>query len=85
QGTAVGAAAAAYGHLVVLGPRSATHNPSPSQMPGVLSETLFITNPFEAGIADSRAGQRALARALAAAVTSFSSPPTAVTSSPPQR
>ncbi|MGH9065586.1 MAG: N-acetylmuramoyl-L-alanine amidase, partial [Acidimicrobiales bacterium] len=74
QGTAVGAAAAAYGHLLLLGPRSATHNPSPSQMPGALSEPLFITNPSEADIAESRAGQAAVARGLAAAVTSFTAP-----------
>lgn len=85
QGTAVDAAALAYGHLLLLGPRSATLNPSPSQMPGVVWEPLFITDPPEVDIATSRAGQQALARGLTTAVITFLTPPAPATSHPTHR
>ena len=40
-------------------------------MPGALIEPLFITDPYEASIADSHAGQRAIARGLANAVEQY--------------
>jgi hypothetical protein len=38
-------AAAAYGHLLLLGPAMAGYFSTPSQMPGTVVEPLFITIP----------------------------------------
>ena len=46
-GPALSEAAAAYGHLLLLGPAMAGYFATPSQMPGALIEPLFITDPFE--------------------------------------
>jgi len=71
QAPALSAAAAAYPYLLELGPAQAGYLDEPSRMPGVLCEPLFLTNPREAGIAASRAGQAAIARGLARAVDRF--------------
>jgi N-acetylmuramoyl-L-alanine amidase len=70
-GPANTAAAAAYGHLMLLGPSGSGFNPDPSRMPGALIEPLFITDPFEATIAASRTGQLAMAAGIAMAVGQF--------------
>lgn len=57
-------AGSAYGHLVVLGPAQPGYVDDPSQMPGALVEPLFLTNPAEARIASSEAGQQRMAVAL---------------------
>jgi N-acetylmuramoyl-L-alanine amidase len=44
-------------------------------MPGALIEPLFITDPFEGSIADSTAGQLAIAGGLDEAVTQYFAPP----------
>jgi N-acetylmuramoyl-L-alanine amidase len=62
---------AAYGHLLLLGPRSGRYNPHPSRMPGVLTEPLFLSRPTEADIAVSARGQRVIAAAIAGAVSRF--------------
>ncbi len=81
-GPASGAAAAGYGHLMLLGPSGAGFNPNPSAMPGALIEPLFITDPVEASIADSQAGQSAMAQGLAEAVSQFlPAPPKSVPAS----
>ena len=54
-----------YGYLIELGPKSAGWVDNPSQMPGVLVEPLFLTNPAEAQMATDPAGQQRVARALA--------------------
>ena len=68
-----GSQAAAYGHLLLLGPARAGYFATPSQMPGALIEPLFITDPFEGSIAASVSGQDAIAAGLAQAVRAVSS------------
>ena len=75
-GPALSAAAAAYGHLLLLGPAKPGYFDTASQMPGALIEPLFITDPFEGSIAASGAGQQAIAAGLARAVTQYFASPT---------
>jgi N-acetylmuramoyl-L-alanine amidase len=70
-GSALTAAAVAYGHLILLGPAKAGYFNTPSQMPGALIEPLFITDPFEGSIAASTHGQHLIATALAQAITQY--------------
>jgi N-acetylmuramoyl-L-alanine amidase len=63
--------AAEYDHLLLLGPADPPWFTTPSQMPGALIEPLFITDPFEASIAASTAGQQAIAHGLAKAVEQY--------------
>jgi N-acetylmuramoyl-L-alanine amidase len=70
-GSALTAAAVAYGHLLLLGPAKAGYFDTPSQMPGALIEPLFVTDPFEASIAASVHGQQVIARALAEAIEQY--------------
>ncbi len=73
------AAAGDYGHLLLLGPADPGWFSAPSGMPGALIEPLFITDPFEASIAESQSGQQVIAAGLAQAVEQyFSSPVTGV-------
>lgn len=57
-------AGAAYGHLVELGPAQPGWVDTPSTMPGALVEPLFVTDPDEAAVARSAAGQQRIAQAL---------------------
>lgn len=61
----------AYGQLMELGPADPGYFAHPSTMPGAIAEPLFITDPPEASIAASPAGQQAVARGLAAGVQSW--------------
>jgi len=70
-GSAVTNADRGYGHLLILGPAKSGYFSSPSTMPGALIEPLFLTDPSEASIADSRGGQQAIARGLAIAVQRY--------------
>jgi N-acetylmuramoyl-L-alanine amidase len=70
-GPALDPASAVYGHLLLLGPGVSGWFTTPSQMPGALIEPLFVTDPFEATIAASPAGQRAIAGGLARAVEQY--------------
>jgi N-acetylmuramoyl-L-alanine amidase len=70
-GSALTAAAVAYGHLLLLGPAKAGYFNTPSQMPGALIEPLFVTDPFEASIAASGHGQQVIAKALAEAIGQY--------------
>ena len=74
-GPALTGAAAAYGHLLLLGPAQPGYFSTPSQMPGALIEPLFITDPFEATIAASGPGQHAIAAGLDRAVEQYFTPP----------
>jgi N-acetylmuramoyl-L-alanine amidase len=74
-GPALSAAAATYGHLLLLGPALPGYFSTPSQMPGALIEPLFITDPFEESIADSVMGQQAIATGLDKAVEQYFEPP----------
>jgi N-acetylmuramoyl-L-alanine amidase len=60
-----------YGHLLVLGPADPPWFHSPSLMPGVLIEPLFLSNQAEAQVALTHAGQLAIARGLAQAVEAY--------------
>lgn len=64
-------AGAAYGRLAILGPASPGYIDTPSGMPGVVIEPLFVTDPFEAGIAAGATGQHAIGTGIAKAVDAF--------------
>ncbi|MHB8244256.1 MAG: N-acetylmuramoyl-L-alanine amidase family protein [Acidimicrobiales bacterium] len=66
---------AAYGRLLVIGPAMAGYFNSPSQMPGAIIEPLFITDPFEASIANSSRGQHVMAEGIAAGIEKYFRPP----------
>jgi N-acetylmuramoyl-L-alanine amidase len=63
--------AAAYGHLLLLGPAQAGYFSTPSNMPGALIEPLYVTDPFEGSIAVSGQGQQVIAGGLAKAVSQY--------------
>jgi N-acetylmuramoyl-L-alanine amidase len=65
------AAAADYGHLLLLGPADAPWFTTPSLMPGALIEPLFVTDPFEGTVADSTTGQQAIAIGIAEAIEHY--------------
>ncbi len=84
-GPALSDGAAAYGHLLLLGPADPGYFSTPSQMPGALIEPLFITDPFEGSLADSSIGQHVIASGLARAVEEyFGLPPSSSTKSATQ-
>ncbi len=66
--------AAAYDHLLLIGPAMTGYFTTPSEMPGAVIEPLYITDPFEGSIAVSIAGQRAIAQGIANAVEQFLTP-----------
>jgi N-acetylmuramoyl-L-alanine amidase len=70
-GSALTAAAQAYGHLLLLGPAKAGYFSTPSTMPGALIEPLYVTDPFEASIAASTQGQHVIADGLAKAISQY--------------
>jgi N-acetylmuramoyl-L-alanine amidase len=70
-GSSVTSADRAYGHLLILGPAKRGYFSSPSLMPGALIEPLFITNPAEASLADSRGGEQAMAGGIARAAEQY--------------
>ena len=74
-GPALSDAAAAYGHLVLLGPADPGYFSTPSTMPGALIEPLFITDPYEGSLASSALGQQVIAHGLTAAVEQYFGPP----------
>jgi N-acetylmuramoyl-L-alanine amidase len=67
--------AAAYDHLLLIGPAMAGYFSTPSEMPGAVVEPLYITDPFEGSIAQSVAGQQSIAQGIATAVEQFLPPP----------
>jgi hypothetical protein len=70
-GSALTQADREYGHLVLLGPAKRGYLDTPTMAPAALIEPLFLTDPPEASVADSRAGQEAIGRGLADAVAQF--------------
>ena len=56
------------GARMLIGPAVAGYFSTPSALPGAVIEPLYITDPFEASIADSTNGQIVIARAVATAV-----------------
>lgn len=77
-GPALSDAAAAYGHLLLLGPADPGYFSTPSTMPGALIEPLFITDPYEGSLADSALGQQVIAHGVTAAVEQYFGPPKAL-------
>lgn len=75
--TGLAAEARDYHHLLLLGPPVPGYQDSPSQMPGVIIEPLFLTDPFEAGVAASASGVAAMAGGIARAVEQDLAPPPA--------
>ena len=69
--TGLTAAADSYGRLMELGPAKAGWNDHPSLMPGALVEPFFVTDPVEAQVANSVAGQKAIAAGLAQGLAGF--------------
>ncbi|MGH2460276.1 MAG: N-acetylmuramoyl-L-alanine amidase family protein [Chloroflexota bacterium] len=66
----LGSLAGDYHHLVLLGP-GVSGRLRPSQMPGALSEPLFLSNPPEATAAIQPAMQDLIANAYARAIEAF--------------
>jgi N-acetylmuramoyl-L-alanine amidase len=73
-GPAMTSAGGEYGHLLLLGPADPGWFDTPSEMPGALIEPLFVTDPFEASIAESTSGQHVIASGLAQAVEQYFAP-----------
>jgi hypothetical protein len=61
-------AAAAYDHLLLIGPAMSGFFATPSRMPGAVIEPLYLTDPFEGSIAASKHGQQTIARGIATGV-----------------
>ncbi len=73
-GPALSTAAADYGHLLLLGPADPGFSATPSEMPGALIEPLFVTDPYEGGLAASPSGQAVIAGGLAQAIAQYLAP-----------
>jgi len=73
-GSALAGKAEAYGHLLLLGPADRGFFQTPSEMPGALTEPLFITDPFEGSIADSAHGQQVIAGGIVRAIEQYFNP-----------
>jgi N-acetylmuramoyl-L-alanine amidase len=68
------AAAAAYDHLLLIGPAATGYFTDPSNMPGAILEPLYLTDPYEASIASTAADQAVIAQGIASAVEQFLTP-----------
>jgi N-acetylmuramoyl-L-alanine amidase len=75
------AEAAAYNHLLLIGPAQAGYFNTPSQMPGAVIEPLYLTDPFEGTIADTPANQSVIAKGVADAIEAYLEPAKASASS----
>jgi N-acetylmuramoyl-L-alanine amidase len=65
------AEAAAYDHLMLIGPASSGYFTTPSNMPGAVIEPLYLTDPFEGSIAANASDQQVIAQGIAHAVESY--------------
>lgn len=63
--------AAAYRHLLLLGPADPGWFTTPSEMPGALIEPLFVSDPFEGSIANSSLGHEAITDGLVQAIEQY--------------
>lgn len=70
-GSSLANKALSYNHIMLIGPAESGYFSTPSQMPGVVTEPLFITDPFEASIAASAHGQQVMAHGLAKAIEQY--------------
>jgi N-acetylmuramoyl-L-alanine amidase len=74
EGGGIAGAAASYHHLLLLGPAAPGFFTTPSTMPGAVIEPLYLTDPYEGSIADSRQGQQVIAGGIATAVEQYLDP-----------
>jgi N-acetylmuramoyl-L-alanine amidase len=79
----IAAAAAAYDHLLLIGPAQPGFFSTPSEMPGAVIEPLYLTDPFEGSIAASSTGHEVIAHGLARAIEQFLAPPKSAVSKAP--
>ncbi|HEX3460644.1 MAG TPA: N-acetylmuramoyl-L-alanine amidase [Acidimicrobiales bacterium] len=70
----IAAEAAAYDHLMLIGPAMSGFFSTPSSMPGAVIEPLYLTDPFEGSIADSVSGQAAIAGGISSAIDQYLAP-----------
>jgi N-acetylmuramoyl-L-alanine amidase len=70
----IAAEAAAYDHLMLIGPAMSGFFSTPSSMPGAVIEPLYLTDPFEGSIAASASGQAVIARGIATAIEQYLTP-----------
>jgi N-acetylmuramoyl-L-alanine amidase len=68
------AEAAAYDHLLLIGPAMTGFFSTPSQMPGAVIEPLYLTDPFEGSIAASSSDQEVIAQGIATAIENYFDP-----------
>lgn len=73
-GSSLAAQAAAYDHLLLLGPAEPGYFDTPSTMPGALIEPLYLSDPFEGSIAASAPDQQVIAGGIAKAVEAYFAP-----------
>jgi N-acetylmuramoyl-L-alanine amidase len=66
--------AAAYDHLMLIGPAMAGFFSTPSKMPGAVTEPLYVSDPFEGSIARSASGQMVIAQEISNAIEQFLRP-----------
>ncbi len=71
----IAAAAAAYDHLLLIGPPVPGFFSTPSTMPGAVIEPLYLTDPYEGTIAAGAHGQQVIAGGIATAVEQYLAPP----------
>ncbi len=74
ESSGIAAEAASYGHILLLGPAKEGYFSTPSQMPGVIVEPLFVTDPFEGSIAADAADQQVVAGGIARAIEQYLTP-----------
>jgi N-acetylmuramoyl-L-alanine amidase len=67
----------AYGHLLELGPAQTGWLDHPSEMPGALTEPLFLSRPSEADLAVDGKEQTTMAEGMATAIEAFLAQPSA--------
>lgn len=67
----IAAKAAAYDHLMLIGPAMSGFFSTPSSMPGAVIEPLYLTDPFEGSIADTASGQTAIAGGISSAIKQY--------------
>ncbi len=70
--------AASYDHLLLIGPSMAGYFSTPTEMPGVVIEPLYITDPYEGSLAANSEDQMVIASGIASAVEQFLPPPPTV-------
>ncbi|HWE70158.1 MAG TPA: N-acetylmuramoyl-L-alanine amidase [Acidimicrobiales bacterium] len=70
----IAAGAAAYDHLMLIGPAMSGFFSNPSRMPGAVIEPLYLTDPFEGSIAAGPSGQAVIAQGMTTAIEHYLNP-----------